>query len=184
MHIFGHRHRAHAARPRPAHGGHTADLVLLVRRCMWGDVEVVDTEWHPAGRAAVAGPRPRRGGDLRREKTVRVRLVRAPGDRDDPAAIDVVSATGVSIGRVCAPRAARMAPAIDRLLDETARTRECAGCRVEVWCTAFVVAEWDVPTDTAGAPDDPGPASLELTLLVDDLDLGVKRAAPELPVLV
>jgi hypothetical protein len=184
MPAFRHRRHAPQAPRRPVDGHGAADLVVMIRRCIYGEVWVVGTERYPEGRIAIAGTRPRRADDLCREKTVRVRLVREPDDRGGPDTIGVVTEDGVRVGDVCHTSARRMAPAIDQILEEIATSRECAGCTVDVRCTAFVVAEWDGDSGVGTRAGGDAPTLLEVTLLVDDLDLGSRLAAPELPVLV
>jgi len=147
---------------------------------MYGDVEVVDTDRHPGGRAAIAGTRPPHD-QLWREKAIRVRLVREHEDPDDPNAIAVLGDAGEWIGQVCRESARRMAPAIDSALCAIAAKRSFKGCAVDIYCTALVVAGWDGACDDAGAD---APGVLEVTLLVDDGDLGLTVTAPAIPICV
>jgi hypothetical protein len=170
--------------PRTADGGDGyATVTLRLRRCMHGDVVVIDTHRHPDACAALAGPRPPRDEHWR-EKAVRVWLVRRYDDLDDPHAIAVLTAAGRPIGRVSGVSARRMAPAIDCALAALAGKRAFKGCTVDVYCTALVVAEWDPRDDDWPDPGIDGPTCLEVTLLVDDVDLGLTLAAPDIPVCV
>jgi hypothetical protein len=183
MRIFGHHFRTPVPAHRAADGHGSGTLTCRARRCLYGDVAVVDVDKHPAARAAVAGPRPARDEPWR-EKVIRVRLVRAYDDPDDPNAIDILTDAGLPLGHVCRTSARRMAPAIDDALDAIAAKRECKECTVDIYCTALVVAEWDRFDDALAHAHSDGPAVVELTLLVDDVDLGLALAAPEIPVCV
>lgn len=183
LRAFHHDRHTEAVACRPADGYGAAELALTIRRCLYREVAVVGSERYPAGCAAIAGPRPRRSDEPHRERPIRVRLVRDPEGRRDLDAIGVVTATGVMIGQVPRVSARRMAPALNRALEMIGSSRECAGCTIDVWCTAFVIAEWG-PVDRAAAGAGDPPAFVGVTLLVDDGDLGIKLSAPELPVLV
>ncbi len=170
--------------PRTSDGGDGyATVTLRLRRCMYGDVEVTETDRHHAAHAALAGPCPPRDEPWR-EKAVRVWLVRRYDDPDDPNAIAVLTAAGLPCGRVSGDSARRMAPAIDRALAELAGKRAFRGCTVDVYCTALVVAEWNPRDDGWPELRVDGPTRVEVILLVDDLDLGLTLAAPDIPVCV
>ena len=183
MRIFGHHFRTPVPVHRAADGHGSGTLTCRARRCMHGDVAVVGVDEHPAARAAVAGPRPARDAPWH-EKLIRVRLVRAYDDPDDPNAIDILTDAGLLLGQVRRTSARRMAPTIDDALDAIAAKRECKGCTVDIYCTALVVAEWDRFDDGSPYAHADGPVVVELTLLVDDVDLGLALAAPEIPVCV
>jgi hypothetical protein len=141
---------------------------------MYGDVEVLDTHRYPEGRKSIAGPRPRDENELWREKIVKVRLVLEPDNPDDPNAIAVLTDGGVMVGHVGRPSARRMAPVIDTVLRSIAAKREFRRCAVDVYCTAFVSADWNDFEDLDEAGDKHEPSLLEVTLLLDDVDLGCK----------
>src|SRR5271169_4425078 len=86
--------------PRPVDGHGTGELVCILRRCMYGAVEVVDARCHPEGVKAIAGTRPRDEAEPWRERIVKVRLVREPTNPDDPNAIAVFSDVGNLVGHV------------------------------------------------------------------------------------
>jgi hypothetical protein len=182
MGIFHRRVRDPDRLPRPPDGQGVGDLMCRVRRCMYRDIAVVDTNPHPGGRALIAGPRP--PNELWREKTITVRLVREYADPVDPDAIAVLAASGEHLGQVCAVGARRMAPAIDGALGAIAARREFWGCAVDIDCTALVIAEWETPGDAVADPDEDLPAVVEVTLLADDAELGIAVTAPEIPVCV
>ena len=62
----------------PVDGHGTGELLCILRRCMYGAVEVVDARCHPEGVKAIAGTRPRNEAERWRERIVKVRLVREP----------------------------------------------------------------------------------------------------------
>jgi len=163
----------------PGAGQRGGDVTCLIRRCLTGDVEVTGIDRFPAARAAIAGRRPRDPYQPWRETTMRVRLVREPDDPDDPNTIAVLIEDGVPVGHVDRTRAIRMAPALDRFLGELGAKREFGGYDIDVRCTAVAWAEWD-----DAPPGSTDTVAVGMTLLVDDHDLGIKLAAPELPALV
>jgi len=148
---------------------------------MYGDVEVRGIDDHPGG-PALAGPRPRHGKELAREKIVSVRLRLVPGDTDAVTAIAVVTEDDIPIGDVDPARADRMAPALDGFLRRIATPRERRGCSVDVRCSAFLTAEWRAPEDLSDGDDPWVPSELEIILLIDDGDLGYKISPPKLTV--
>jgi hypothetical protein len=160
--------------PRADEGHRADELICILSRCIYGDVEVIGVHDGPGGLRSIAGPRPRDEHELWREKLVRVRLVREPDEPDDPDAISVLTEGGVLLGRVARSSARRMAPVIDAVLREIATKREYRGCTVDVCCTAFVSAEWDDLDDIDDVEDIHAPALLEVTLLVDDGGLSWK----------
>jgi hypothetical protein len=182
MRIFG-DHSTGTTRAQAAGVRRGTDVTCLIRRCLSGDVEVTGIDRYPAAWAAIAGHRPRDPCEPWRESTLRVRLVRAPDDPDDPNTIVVETEAGRTIGYVDRRRAIRMAPSLDRFLRDLAAKREFADCVVDVRCTAVAWAEWDVRLPASPRTID-APAAVGMTLLVDDRSLGIKLAAPELPALV
>jgi hypothetical protein len=181
LHVLD-RFRAPEAPPRVVDGHGTGDLACIVRRCMYGAVEVVDIGSYHEGLKEIAGPRPRDDNELWREKMVKVRLVREPANPDDPNAIAVFTDAGIVIGHVRRSSARRMAPAIDTFLRSVAAKREFKGCAVDVYCTAFVSAEWIDLTNLDDSEDEHKPSWLDVTLLVDDGDLGFKISGRDIAV--
>lgn len=177
MRVFTHSRSDATSVPRPPSGHGLGEIVVVLRRCMYGNVEVVDTEAAPFGRTAVAGRRPRSEREPWRERIVSVRLELHPDEIDN---IAVVSDSGERVGQVDPVRAVRMAPTIDRILRNVAATRACRGCAVDVRCSTFVYAEWDSPADVETGSGPHGPSLFEMTLLVDDGDLGFKISPPEI----
>lgn len=172
--IFRRERTEPSSLPRAADGHRAGELICMLSRCMYRDVEVVGVHDCPDGWRSIAGPRPRNERELWREKLVKVRLVREPDDPDDPNAIAVLTEGGVLLGHVARSSARRMAPVIDTVLREIAAKREYRGCTVDVCCTAFVSAEWNDLDDVDDAEDIHVPALLEFTLLVDDGGLSWK----------
>jgi hypothetical protein len=167
----------------PVDGHGTGELVCIVRRCMYGAVEVVGARCHPEGVKAIAGTRPRDEAEPWRERIVKVRLVREPTNPDDPNAIAVFSDAGNLVGHVRRSSARRMAPAIDSFLRSLAAKREFRGCALDLCCTAFVSAEWVDLASLDRGEDGQEPSVLDVTLLVDDGDLGFKISGRDIAVL-
>ena len=65
-----------------------------------------------------------------------------------------------------------MAPAIDSFLHSLAGKREFRGSALDLYCTAIVSAEWTGLANLDEGEDEQQPSVLDVTLLVDDGDLG------------
>jgi hypothetical protein len=166
----------------PVDGAGTGELVCILRRCMYGTVEVVGARCHPEGVKAIAGARPRDEAEPWRERMVKVRLVREPTNPDDPDAIAVFADAGNLVGHVRRSSARRMAPAIDTFLRSLAAKREFRGCALDLYCTAMVSAEWVDLADVDRGEDEQEPSVLDVILLVDDGDLGFKISGRDIAV--
>jgi hypothetical protein len=182
MRVFRRKRVDPSTLPRAADGHGTGELICLLSRCMYGDVEVLDTHRYPEGRKSIAGPRPRDENELWREKIVKVRLVLEPDNPDDPNAIAVLTDAGILVGHVHHSSARRMAPRIDTVLRSIAAKREFKGCAIDVHCTAFASAAWNGLEDLDEDEDKHEPSLLEVTLLLDDIDLGYKISGRDLAV--
>lgn len=177
MGIFRIRHKGtpHAPSLRRAAAD---EVTLVIHRDLSGDVPVTGIDERPGVRALIAGQRPRGPHPPWRETTMRVRLVRAPDDPDDPNRIAVLTESGWTVGDVDRTRAIRIAPALDRFVRDLTAKRAFARCALEVRCTAVAWAEWD-PGGAADADD--CPTEVGMVLLVDDRDLAIAPAVPEIP---
>jgi hypothetical protein len=178
--MFSRKHVDPTNLPRLIDGHGSGELICVLRRCMYGDVEVVGARRHPDAVRSMAELRPRDEDEPWSEKIVRVRLVREPDDPDDPNAIAVFTDAGILAGHVHRSSGRRMAPAIDTALRNIAAKREFKGCAVDVYCTAFVSAEWIDLEDLD--EDEHEPSVLDVTLLLDEVDLGCKISGPDIAV--
>jgi hypothetical protein len=153
------------APPEPfAVDGHgKGEWVCTVERKNDASIEVVGMSYHPDGPKAIAGRRPRDEDDLYREKTTKVRLVREPDNQYDPNAAAVVTDSGVMVGHVPKDTAKKIAPVLDGVLRRAAKKRKS----VDIYCSAYVVAEWD-DLDSLDEDDDKHePCLCDVTLRID-----------------
>ncbi len=180
MRVFSRRTGNPHAAQRAADGHGNGELVCAFGRRMYGSVAVLGTDDHAAGRRSIAGPRPRDGCWPWRERLAVVRLVLDADSPDDPTRISVISRHGVVVGHVEHDSARRLGPVIDSILRQIATKHEFRGCSVDVHCTALVEAEWSAVETPELVGDDQTPASVTVTLLLDDGDLDWKLSGPGL----
>jgi hypothetical protein len=130
------------------------------------EVEVAGITHHWDAARALAGKRPREEDEIEREKSVKVRLVREPGNQYDSNAIAVWSDKHGHVGYVPKEIAADFGPVIDEL--RVLGAKELDGEAMDFYCSADLYAEWDYwdPDDDDHDPDvdKNEPERIDLTL--------------------
>ncbi len=151
----------------PAPEGHGEAPVTST--CVRGDdlqVEVVGLEHHREAVRALVGNRPREEDEIEREKSVKLRLVREPGNQYDPNAVAVWSDKHGQVGYVPKAIAAELSPVINQLREIAGR--ELRGEALDLYCSADLYAQWEDwvpdPADRDPDADKNEPEEVELTI--------------------
>ena len=149
----------------PAPEGHgEAPVTSTCRRGDDLEIEVVGLEHHWEAVRALAGNRPREEDEIEREKSVKLRLVREPGNQHDPNAIAVWSDKHGHVGYVPKDLAAELSPVINTFRQLAAK--ELNGEALDFYCSADLYAAWEdwETIREMGSDDKNEPEEVTLTL--------------------
>ena len=127
-------------------------------------IEVAGIAHHWEAARALAGKRPRDDDEIEREKSVKLRLVREPGNQYDPNAVAVWSDKHGHVGYVPKGIASDLGPAIDEL--RVLAANELHGEAMDFYCSADLYAVWEDwdPEDHDPDADKNEPEEIELTI--------------------
>ena len=147
-------------------GNGQGDVLLTFPRGEEVEIEVVGLEFRQDAVRALVGKRPRDRDETEREKSVKVRLVREPGNQHDPNAIAVHTDKHGHVGYVPRREAADLGPAFDQLLLQAGKAARNSTQTVDIYCTADLYAVWPDLDDLEPGDDKDEPESVELTLML------------------